>query len=127
MPSFTFLHHPPLEVMHNPTTMHDTQQAQTNDQRLMQKAQADRQRLIICYRNHPKDPNWKIAVPQELIQRLTLWYHLVLRHCGNQWLYNTISRRFHYPGLKKCIAQYNCAVCQRNNNWRKYMNIYMRE
>ena len=59
--------------------MHETQQAQTNDQRLMQKAQEDHQPLIICHWNHPRDPNWEIAVPQELIQHLIMWYDLVLR------------------------------------------------
>ena len=118
-----FLNHPPLHVMDNPTAMHAIQQAQTNEPQLMQHAQADpthfpirtiNRRLLICHRTNHDDPNWKIAVPHSLIQRLLVWYHLVLGHCGQERLYNTISRRFYYPGLKARIAQLNCAVCQRN-------------
>ena len=118
----SFLNHPPLQVMDNPTTMNVIQQAQTNDPNLLLKSQQDpvhfpitniNGRLIICHRNDPQDI-WKIVIPQVLIQRLMVWYHLVLGHCGKERLYKTISRRFYHVGLKDKVEKMQCATCQRN-------------
>ena len=47
---------------------------------------------------------WKIAIPITLLPQLLQWYHLVLGHCGQQRLYNTVKSRFHCPNLlKHCI------------------------
>ena len=123
----SFLNHPPLHLMHNPITMHNIQTYQTNNATLMQLAQQDNQRYpvmqidgrnIICYRadyiNRPYD--WKIYIPETLIQAVIVWYHVVLGHRGTTSLYNTISRRFYTPGLKRRVEALRCEICQRNKS-----------
>ena len=63
------------------------------------------------------DPTWKIAVPNSLLANLLTWYHLVLGHCRQQRLYNTVRMRFHSPNLQKdCVDMVNrCPQkCQMN-------------
>ena len=40
-------------------------------------------------------PIWKIVIPSTLLPQLLIWYHLVLGHCGQQRLYNTVCARFY--------------------------------
>ena len=42
------------------------------------------------------------------------WYHLVLGHCGEQRLYDTIRSRFYVPRLRQYCQQFMCQVCQKN-------------
>lgn len=119
-----FLNHPPLHVMDNPITMHNIQQKQIQDVQLMQTAAANYQQYpvmqidgknIICYRPDLNNPNdWKIYLPQALVHRVIVWYHLVLGHRGTTSMYETIRRRFYAPGLKKSIKALRCEICQRN-------------
>ena len=120
----SFLNHPPLDALPNPITMHNIQTYQVNDVQLMQRAQQDHLRYpilqfndrnIICHRPDITKPNeWKICLPEPLVQAVIVWYHLVLGHRGNTSMYQTISRRFHFPGLKQKVEAFRCEICQLN-------------
>lgn len=99
-----FLNHPPLEMMENPITMLNIQQHQFEDDILNVQQQSPvvgwqypikeiQGRPVICYRadEHKPDNNWRIAVPNTLVQPIIKWYHLVLGHCGSMRLYKTID------------------------------------
>ena len=118
----SFLNHPPLEAMPNPITMNVIQQHQNADQALRNRALHDPhvypiltidERLIICHRWHQNE-QWRIYLPDSLVDRVIVWYHLVLGHRGKGSMYQTISRRFYSPGLKKRIESFRCEICQIN-------------
>src|SRR5210317_1641306 len=111
--------------MDNPITMNMIQQHQVQDQALMQRAEENPHQLpvqvfdnrqIITYCRDPNNfPNeWRIYIPESLVNQLIIWYHLVLGHRGRTSLYKTISRRFYSPGLKAKVEAFNCEVCQMN-------------
>ena len=120
-----FFNHPALNVMQNPITMERIQYYQVRDLPLMQRAQLDFEhhpvlvidgRNIICYRQDPQaNPNhWKICLPEGLVDQVLVWYHLVLGHRGQNSMYQTISRRFQYSGLKQKVENFRCEICQLN-------------
>mmetsp|Transcript_1731 Transcript_1731/g.3813 ORF Transcript_1731/g.3813 Transcript_1731/m.3813 type:complete len:465 (+) Transcript_1731:801-2195(+) len=124
----SFLNHPPLHVMQNPITMANIQQHQLQDVVLIQKSQNEATymqypimqvdgRNIICYRADINRPNeWRIHLPETLVQPVIVWNHLVLGHRGTTSLYNTIVRRFYAPGLKRKVEALRCEVCQINKS-----------
>jgi hypothetical protein len=65
---------------------------------------------LICYSptNSPND--WRICIPQALIQDTLRWYHLVL--VGTDRLYSTIKRRFYLPNLRNLCNTLVCDACQ---------------
>ena len=64
---------------------------------------------------------WKIVIPSTLLPQLLTWYHLVLGHCGQQRLYNTVRTRFHGNNLQKaCIEA--VTRCPRNCQLNKQSN-----
>jgi len=110
--------------MSNPIMMPNIQAHQLQDQALVAKSQAPATymqypilqingRQIICHRSTPTS-QWKICIPDSLVQQLIVWYHIVLGHRGTTSLYDTISRRFHHPGLQRKVQELRCEVCQRN-------------
>ena len=114
-----FLNHPPLQAMQNPITMAMIQAHQNQDQALRNQAAQNPPRypiltidgrLVICYCDNIQfDQNqWKIYLPNTLVDRVIIWYHLVLGHRGQQSMYKTISRRFYSPGLKRRCEQFRC-------------------
>jgi hypothetical protein len=46
---------------------------------------------IVCY-NKPGDnpPNWKVALPEDLIKPTIKWYHQVTRHTGSNRLHGQL-------------------------------------
>lgn len=122
-----FLNHPEFHAMQNPITMLNIHQHQMEDERLnalrVMPGRAwqfpvkwIQDKPIICYKVNEEDDevNWRIALPATLAQQVIRWYHEVLGHPGATKLYDTISRRFYVPGLKKGCEEYKCAVCQKN-------------
>lgn len=73
-------------------------------------------RPLICFKNDPASPkgNWKIAIPQTLLEPIIQWYHLILGHCGCNQLYKTIRMNFAAPYLYQRCSNYKCNHCQRN-------------
>ena len=121
----SFLNHPPLNVMQNPITMLNIQQHQFEDVALNDRRNLEPHRFpikyiqgrpLICYRLVPHAPesDWKIALPTSLIDETIRWYHLVLGHCGEQRLYDTIRSRFQVPNLRRYCQQFTCQTCQKN-------------
>ena len=50
-------------------------------------------RNLVCYRENTNTVNqddWKIYIPQPLIQDVIRWYHMILGHPGTTRLYDTI-------------------------------------
>ncbi|GAX12003.1 hypothetical protein FisN_8Lu111 [Fistulifera solaris] len=103
------------------------QQHQQQDQRLYQLCHDPatawqfpfkqvQEREVICYKPKRDSPenDWKIALPAALLDKVIVWYHLVLGHCGSTRLYETIGRRFAIPGLKKRCEEFKCSSCQMN-------------
>ncbi|CAJ1946505.1 unnamed protein product [Cylindrotheca closterium] len=124
----SFLNHPPLEVMPNPTMMANIQQHQLHDVALIQKSQNAvtwaqhpimqiDNRNVICYCADLNKPNkWRIHLPETLVAPVIVWYHLVLGNQGTTSLYNTIVQRFYAPALKRKVESLRCEVCQVNKN-----------
>ena len=52
--------------------------------------------------------NWKIYLPDSLVDRTLRWYHLLLGNCGTTRLYETINARFYAPRLSQRCREYQC-------------------
>ena len=123
---------PPLEEMDNPITINNIVNHQSTDLPLQRKIIADpgnyQHREIEGYEvihsrspNLEGDPIWKITIPPTLLPRLLSWYHLVLGHCGQQRLYNTVRARFQADNLQRsCIETVN--RCPKNCQMNKQSN-----
>jgi len=69
--------------------------------------------LVYVANNANPDNNWKIVLTEETIKPVVRWFHEVGGHSGQTRLYAMIDARYHYPGLRKEIADLNCDICQR--------------
>ena len=123
---------PPLETMDNPITINNIVNHQSSDTPLMNKIINDPYNYrheemegfeVIHSRSFEDGMEiWKIEIPQTLLPQLLNWYHLVLGHCGQQRLYNTVRARFHSTNLQKhCVeAVKRCPQrCQLNKQSNK--------
>ena len=123
---------PPLEEMDNPITTNNIVNHQATDLPLQRKIMTDPQHYqhfeiegyeVIHTRSAIVDGEeiWKIVVPSTLLPQLLTWYHLILGHCGQQRLYNTVRARFHAENLqKKCIEIVN--KCPKKCQFNKQSN-----
>jgi transposase InsO family protein len=120
-----FLNYPQLNEMPCPVTMQNIQENQFEDIALNERRQADPDRFpikevqdrnIICYRSDLDSPpgDWKIALPDQIIDDVLKWYHVTLGHCGTNRLYDTLRAHFVYPKLKERCVGYVCQTCQMN-------------
>ena len=121
----SYLYHPEFDpIIANPIHVLSIQQHQFEDNNLQLRRQQQPHRFpikyvqnrpLICYRLHDEDQaaDWKVAIPSGLIERIILWYHNTLGHCGINRLYDTIRSRFHYPKLKELCASLKCDECQK--------------
>lgn len=58
-------------------------------------------RNLVCYHVNPttaKD-DWKMYLPQSMIQDVIWWFHMILGNPGVTRVYNTIQARFHAKRL----------------------------
>jgi transposase InsO family protein len=110
---------PSFQNTDNPLTMINIANHQQNDPWLAQTVIVDPIHYpikiingitIVCYRNqfNIQDNEWKIFIPQTMINQTIRWYHLLLGHPGSTRLYDTITARFHHPGLSTLCQQYQC-------------------
>ena len=60
--------------------------------------------------------DWKIYLPQLMIQDVIRWYHMIPRHTSVTRVYDTIQARFHAERLLVHCRNY---VCQENYHMYK--------
>ena len=107
---------PPLEEMDNPIITNNIVNHQSTDLPLQRKIISDPEHYqhqeiegyeVIYTRSQDinGDVIWKIALPSTLPLQLLRWYHLVLGHCGQQQLYNTVCARFYSSNLQKAYIE----------------------
>jgi hypothetical protein len=68
---------------------------------------------IICYKKHPTQPNWKIALPESMIVDTVKWFHQVVGHPGEKRLQDMLNQRYHHPRLRYHIDKVECNDCQK--------------
>jgi hypothetical protein len=68
---------------------------------------------IICYKNDPTQPNWKIALPESMVVDTVKWFHQVMGHPGEKRLQDTLNQRYHHPKLRYYIEKLKCKDCQK--------------
>ena len=101
---------PSYQDLINPLTMVNIYNHQMQDKALMQDAvncskiyqiRTINQIGMISVRANVTQAiqNWRIFLPDSLINKTVQWYHLVLGHCGTTRLYNSIRTRFYHPQL----------------------------
>jgi hypothetical protein len=62
--------------------------------------------------------DWKIAIPDAMLDKLVNWYHLSLTHVGMTRLKSTMEKHFYHPKLNERIRQIvgKCDSCQKNKS-----------
>jgi hypothetical protein len=68
---------------------------------------------VLCYVK-PGDPpaNWKIALPQSMLQPTIRWFRQITGHPGSKRLHIQISSRYYYCDLRCLIGTQKCDHCQ---------------
>jgi hypothetical protein len=67
---------------------------------------------IVCYKKHPDQDDWKIALPEQMLPEVVQWFHQVLGHPGQTRMRDTLMQRYHHHRLRKTIDEYKCKECQ---------------
>ena len=119
-----FMNLPALTEMACPLTVANIQQHQAGDHALVQTALVQFQqypikvingRNLVCYRDssNVNADEWRIYLPQSMIQEVIWWYHMILGHPGVTRLYDTIRARFYAERLSVHSRDYifpdNCS------------------
>ena len=68
---------------------------------------------IICYKKDPNRDDWKIALPDSMVNEVVHWFHTVLGHPGRTRMRDTLQARYHSRRLRSAIDQLHCQDCQR--------------
>jgi hypothetical protein len=68
---------------------------------------------IICYKKDPTQDNWKIALPDSMVNDTVKWFHQVMGHPGEKRLTELLRQRYHNPALHRHIEQLKCSDCQK--------------
>jgi hypothetical protein len=105
-----YLNLPEDMVEDNPSDLENIKERQYYDEKLMQSAlkypewyshkTINNVEDILRY-TKPGDnaANWKIALPEYLIQPTNKWYHQVTGHPGSKRLYGQLRQRYHHRDL----------------------------
>jgi hypothetical protein len=114
----------PDDVNRFPCVFSDIQAAQQTDQQIMQwlnlspmfAMQTFHGVDLVCKLSQNNE--WKIVLPEALIDDTMEWYHHVLGHAGTNSMINSIGRFFYFYKLHDRIEDYvaRCESCQRNKN-----------
>ena len=54
---------------------------------------------IICYKKDPTQDNWKIALPDSMVEDTVKLFHQVMGHPGEKRLTESLRQRYHNPAL----------------------------
>jgi hypothetical protein len=68
---------------------------------------------IICYHKNNNNDNWKITLPDKMVQEVVQWFHQVLGHPGQTRLRETLQQRYYHPHLRRQIDTFRCEHCQK--------------
>ena len=70
---------------------------------------------IICYVKPHDDPvtQWKIALPEQMLEETVKWFHIVMGHPGGKHLRETMHQRYYHYKLRSTIDKFTCEHCQR--------------
>ena len=111
----------------NPLSYHHIREQQQADNKLLSlkdkypnnyiyKCLDDNVEDIICYVKDHDDPTtqWKIALPESMIQETVQWFHQVMGHPGQSRLTETLKQRYYHPKLRYWIDRHKCEHCQRH-------------
>jgi len=76
-------------------------------------------RPLIHYRYDPHEPDemqWKIAIPNGLLENMVKWFHEVLGHAGETRVYDSIRARYYHPKLKSVVTTIvqDCETCRKH-------------
>ena len=69
---------------------------------------------IICYKKRPEEDNWKVALPETIVQDVVVWFHKVLGHPGQHRLQDTLNARYYHPKLRWHVDNLKCRDCQKH-------------
>ena len=120
-----FVNLPQIPQQQNPLNYVVLQQNQIADAQLQTLLRDNPQRYqlrdfgdvqLICYVKDGDDPltQWKIALPENMIQHTMIWFHHVIGHPGNNRLRDTIQARYYHPSLRKKIDEFQCGICEQH-------------
>ena len=70
---------------------------------------------VTCYVKPGNDPlrQWKVYLPDSMLENTVHWFHLALGHPGASRLKASISARYHNPRLHSVIQKYRCEDCRK--------------
>ncbi len=54
---------------------------------------------IICYKKDPTQDNWKLALPDSMVEDTVKWFHQVMGHPGEKRLTELLRQQYHNPAL----------------------------
>ena len=71
---------------------------------------------ILCYVKPGEDKarQWKIALPQSMVESTVEWFHQILGHPGSSRMRHTLQARYYHPDMRTHVDKYVCDACQRH-------------
>jgi hypothetical protein len=72
---------------------------------------------IICYEKDLTQDNWKIALPDSMVENTVKWFHQVMGHPGEKRLTESLRQRYHNPALRRHIEQLKWSEIQNIRLW----------
>jgi RNase H-like domain found in reverse transcriptase/Integrase zinc binding domain len=74
--------------------------------------------------------NWRILIPEIMLDKLITWYHKITAHVGSTHLTQIIQGHFHHPQLKTNVERivHTCNACQKTKSGsRQYAHLPARD
>ena len=72
--------------------------------------------LIVYIKDIAEPNNWRIVLPDSMLDETVKWFHIVTGHPGAKRLHLTLSAKYYNPRLRSKVDKYtrNCPDCQRH-------------
>ena len=72
---------------------------------------------ILCYvSNHiGPDTQWRIALPESMLDETVNWFHIFMGHPGENRLIEPLQKCYHHNKICHTIDKYKCEHCQRHS------------
>ena len=83
---------------------------------------------IICD-VHPgdnPDEQWRITLPQQILEETVKWFHQVMGHPGEKPLNETLQQCYYHSKLRYTFDKFKCEHCQDTNCQAKDMDCYQK-